>query len=112
MIEIQFIISSFFIFFIFSMIIVIRSLIVGYEFNEYLKKNYYSRWREITSFDKVTGPGMNNPFKNIPYIYGNEDNDDEKILRYKDRIKIYLRWAGIFFFICFSHIITLFFLAE
>ncbi|MCB1195690.1 hypothetical protein KDK77_05855 [bacterium] len=110
MIAIQIILSSLLLFFLIIILCILKSFVNGYKFNEYLKEHYYSKWSEITSFDKFTGPGMNNPFRTIPYIYSDENNDDENILKYKDKVKVDLRWTLIFFIIFLSHFIILFFL--
>ena len=53
----------------------------------YLKKEKYFRWEELTSIGKF-GPGLNNAFRTLPYIYGELDNQDEKIAKYKGGIRI------------------------
>ena len=57
----------------------------------YLKKNNYKRWRQLTSIGKY-GPGMVNPSRGWSYIYSKADNKNEEILRFKDEIKIGVRW--------------------
>jgi hypothetical protein len=41
------------------------------------------------------GPGMSNPIRGFKYLYSNQDNEDEKILRWKDAIRI-----GCRYFLC------------
>ena len=53
----------------------------------YLKKENYSRWQELTSIGKF-GPGLNNAFRTIPYLYNALDNKEEKVARYKGKIRI------------------------
>jgi len=103
----QLIYVSFFVFFIITSIFIIKSLIIGYELNLYLKNNYDETWSRITCYNKSLGRGSNNPFRYIPYIYGDKDNDDKNILRYKEKVKNNLHWAIIFFLICFIHLIIL-----
>ena len=50
----------------------------------------YDRWCELTT---VLGsvPGWSNPFKSFAYIYGNLDNENGIILKYKKNIKFGFR---------------------
>lgn len=67
----------------------------------YLKENKYERWRELstidTPFGKI-GPGGGDSFKTMRYINNDLDNEDENILRFKDKAKIGMRYMGILFF--------------
>ena len=60
-----------------------------YYFNllRYLKRTKYFRYEELTSIGKF-GPGLNNPYRMIPYIYSELDNEDDKIARHKGSIRI------------------------
>jgi len=59
----------------------------GFRLLSYIKKVNYSRWAELTSIGSF-GPGLHNAFRTIPYIYGNTDNEDERIARHKDSIRV------------------------
>ncbi|MFZ5994267.1 MAG: hypothetical protein ACOYU4_04710 [Thermodesulfobacteriota bacterium] len=67
----------------------------------YLKKERYLRWEELTSIGKF-GPGLNNVFRSLPYIYSKLDNEDEKIAKLKGNVRIgnrYLILTLIAFFV-------------
>jgi len=93
--------------FFFSGIFLIRGFIKGSEFNEYLKKKYYQKWRELTTINKYLGPNMANPFKSIPYIYSDEDCNDENILKYKDQMRINNRYYFIGIISFFINLVVL-----
>lgn len=78
------------------------SFIYNIKFYFYLKNSRYEKWRELTTIWGF-GPGGSNPFKWFPYLYSNEDNDDEAILRYKDNVKFGLRHC---FFIVLALIVN------
>jgi hypothetical protein len=63
----------------------------------YLMKNNYDRWCELTSIGNF-GPGGSNPFKWFPYLYNQVDIDNKDILRYKNRVRFWLR-ASFFAFL-------------
>ena len=54
--------------------------------NEYLKKNYYQKWREISSIGSH-GPRLSNPLRGIPYLFSNIDESDELLLKLKNSAK-------------------------
>ncbi len=65
----------------------------------WLKKHNYERWRDLTTAESIfgkVGPGIVNARKGWQYLYSEVDNEDETILRYKDSIKIGIRYMGIF----------------
>ena len=62
----------------------------------YLKKKNHSRWCELTTIGSFS-PGGSNPFKWLPYIYNEVDNRDKVIKRYKDNVKIGLKYSFFFF---------------
>ena len=68
----------------------IYAYIYGLKLGYYLKEKNYDRWSELTTvLDSV--PGWSNPSKSFAYIYGNLDNEDGIILKYKHNIKFGFR---------------------
>jgi len=78
---------------------------------KYLKEHNYERWRELTSFGKY-GPGLRNSFKALPYINGSQDNQIQEILRLKDSIKIFQRYAVSGFFASLINILLIVYVAQ
>lgn len=55
-----------------------------------LQKIDYEKWTSLTSIG-IFGPGLSNPNKWLRYIYSKDNEDDDKIRKYRHRIKIGLR---------------------
>ena len=68
----------------------VYSYIYSHKLYSYLKQNNYDRWRELTSVGRY-GPGLSNPIRGFKYIYSDQDNENERVLRLKDSIKIGFR---------------------
>ena len=64
------------------------------KLNFYLKKNNRERWRWVTSMGSM-GPGIANPFRGISYIHSDMDEEDEQILRLKNKLRLGLRGSLI-----------------
>ena len=62
------------------------SVFHGFRLLSYVKKVDYFRWEELTSIGKL-GPGLQNAFRTIPYIYSDTDNQDKRIARHKGAIR-------------------------
>lgn len=73
----------------------------------YLRREKYSRWKELTSIGKF-GPGLNNAFRTLPYIYSELDNEDEKIAKYKGSIRIGTRYFVLNFIALLTNIVLLY----
>ncbi|MFA7174760.1 MAG: hypothetical protein WC340_15385 [Kiritimatiellia bacterium] len=73
-----------------------HAIIVSVRLNRYLKENYYALWRDLSSF-KNLGPGLVNSSKSLPWLFNNDDNEeeDEKLMRLKDAARIRTRWFFI-----------------
>jgi hypothetical protein len=56
----------------------------------YLKKEEYEFWRGLTTIGNV-GPGMRNSPKFFKFVYSKNFNENEKILRLKDNLKMSIR---------------------
>jgi len=84
---------------------VIHAFFLSYRLNQYIKKHNYQKWRELTSIGSA-GPGLSNPFKWIPWIFTNENNEDENITRLKDKLRIRHRWIFLIIISIFVTIIT------
>jgi len=100
---------SFFISFVYLFITSIITAIRIYELKSYLKANKYETWRELTSFGKI-GPGMENTFKLMCYIY-KVQCEDEKIQRLKDNVRTiliywYIGWGITFLSFIFLYILS------
>lgn len=67
-------------------------LVDGYRLYRYLKTTNYRRWRDLTTFYKNPSNYFH-PLKLFRYIYGELDNEDEQILRYKDSLKKHFRMS-------------------
>ncbi len=85
-----------FIFFLFGLVItffilIICSAIFGNKLFSYLKKNNYQKWKELTTIGSI-GPGFSNPIKGYRYLLNKDGIEDTNILRYKDNIKIIIRY--------------------
>ena len=57
----------------------------------YLKKERYRRWVDVTSI-RGFGPGSSS-LRWLKYLFSNDDNDDERIMKYKNTVKIGLKYA-------------------
>ncbi len=82
---------------IFIGILIISFLYVfsnGAKLSTYLKTHNYERWRYLTSIGSF-GPSLSNPVRGLSYIYGQQDNNDEKILRYKDAVRSGLGYCAL-----------------
>jgi hypothetical protein len=73
----------------------ISLFITWVRFYSFIKRTNYERWRELTTIGSF-GPGAQNSWRALKYVYGDRDNDNENVLRYKDKIRIKLRYFGIF----------------
>jgi hypothetical protein len=62
----------------------------------YLKQYEYQKWRELTSIGKF-GPGLSNPLRVIPYLFGDKQTGDENLLRLKDSARVGVRYFLIWF---------------
>ena len=58
----------------------------------YLMKQKYNKWVTITTISGF-GPGCSNPFRWFDYLFSDDDNDDAKILKYKNNVKIGLKYS-------------------
>ena len=94
--------------FIFSFLYV---YLYSWKLSFYVKKNKYDRWRELSTIGPF-GPGLANPFKGWRYIYGEVDNEDEIILRYKDKIKAGFRLSFFMAVAMFVNALMVFYLAT
>lgn len=88
---------SLYLFIIGMIIFFFYAFIYNMKLSFYLKKERYNRWCELTMIGKF-GPGGVNPLKGFSYIYGDQDNDDETIRKYKNNIKLGLK-QSLFFLI-------------
>ncbi len=84
----------------------IFAFIYNTKLNSYLKKENYDKWCDLTIIWNM-GPGGSNPFKWFPYIYGNLDNENEIILKYKKKIRFGLRKSFFLLLGLFLNIIVL-----
>lgn len=65
----------------------------------YAKRRHDSTWRELTSLGKL-GPGVANPWRSTSWLFAEAEHADEALLRWKDRLRIRVRWfitSGIAF---------------
>ncbi len=60
----------------------IYAFIYSGKLSHYLKEKNYDRWCELTT-TKGSLPGWGNLSKSFAYLYGNLDDEDEKISKYK-----------------------------
>lgn len=72
----------------------IHTAIVSLRLNQYLKKNHYNLWRDLTSFGRL-GPGMVNSYKSLPWLFSEVTSDDEILIRLIDLARIRTRWFFI-----------------
>jgi hypothetical protein len=61
-----------------------------------LKRKYYDQWRFVTSVGRW-GPGGGNTDRFFRYVFSDQNNDDEEVVRLKDSLK-----RDIYTFIVFS----------
>lgn len=80
--------------------------IYNWKLSSYLKREKYDRWRELSTIGKF-GPGCLNPVRGFKHLYSELDNEDENILRYKDRIKLGLRHFFVFIIALIVNIIVI-----
>lgn len=59
---------------------------------KHLKDNKYSTWQDITTIGGM-GAGGANPIRIFRYIYGNQDNDDDVVIKLKCNIKTGLKYS-------------------
>lgn len=70
----------------------LRAYIANLQLFSYLKVKNYKRWCELTTIGRI-GPGGSNPVRGMRYLRNDLDIDDDKILKYKHRVIIYLRYS-------------------
>ncbi|MDR4515719.1 hypothetical protein [Nitrosomonas sp.] len=56
----------------------------GHGLMSYLKANHYEKWAHITS-TPVSGPGGQNSFRSLPFLYSNDDLGDSTLAELKRR---------------------------
>ncbi|OGX05212.1 MAG: hypothetical protein A3G87_06335 [Omnitrophica bacterium RIFCSPLOWO2_12_FULL_50_11] len=83
------------------------STIDALRLRSYLKANYYDRWQYVTTVPPFGAGGGNSP-RFFRYVFSNEDNKDEKIVRLKDSIKRYFYTAIVFAFTIVVSVVFLF----
>ncbi len=62
------------------------SLVTQRRLFRYLEEHHHDRWCYLTS-GPFWGPGGANGFRGLPYILGDQDNDDPKIVVLKAAVK-------------------------
>lgn len=65
----------------------------------YLLKNKPDQFKRKTSFFDSFGVGASNPFKWFPYIFNDEDFNDERVKILKHKIRPRLKLFAIMFFV-------------
>ena len=88
----QAIVASLFMFIAMLVIAFSYVCVFNIKLSRYLKKKTYARGRERTTVGPF-GPGGANLLRGLPYLYSSLDCEDEQILRYKDAIRIGLRYV-------------------
>ena len=66
----------------------------------HLKKTNYQRWADITTLDAIwgkIGPGAVSPSRFLAYLKSGLDDEDQEVMRYKNSLRMALRYMGIFF---------------
>jgi hypothetical protein len=62
------------------------AMLSGWRLGRYLERSHFDRWVYLTSSGSW-GPGGRNPFRSLPYVFGEEDNDDPRVVVLKRAIK-------------------------
>jgi len=74
----------------------ILTIIRFFKLERYLKSHNYQKWRELSSIGRF-GPGLSNPLRAWAYVFSNEVERDENLLRLKDAARISLRYSLVWF---------------
>jgi hypothetical protein len=74
------------IFFILTICLALRLLIILYKFDAYLKDQHFEKWKYLTSC-LGKGPGLNNPYRSIPFLFNKDNLGDDKVKLYKVKIR-------------------------
>ena len=74
----------------------------------YLKKTNIERCEQLTTIDRF-GPGLSNPFRWIPYLCNDVDENDPQIHDYKKKIRFLLFFFGVVLLVVFIVPIILFY---
>ena len=104
--EIIFFLLAFIGCFFFSFASAIYVNFIGYKLHKYLMKNNYERWKEITSVGKVWTSLRT--IKTHKYIYSQLDDEDNNILKFKNKLRKSLKFFLLNFIACFVFLIVLY----
>jgi hypothetical protein len=104
-------ILSFLVFFVTGFVAAVFTVLNTFRLLSYLKSEKYSRWVWLTSIGKV-GPGLKNLFRLFPYIYGELDNENQNILRYKHSIRKGHIYFALLLLACFVNLGLIYYLLN
>jgi len=71
---------------IFVLISIIRLMVYLYKLDRLLFKKHTEKWKYLTTLLGF-GPGCQNPVRNLPFLFSNEDFGDKEVLRLKIIVK-------------------------
>ncbi len=74
-------------FFIVICLVLLRLAIVQHMFFKYLREEHYEKWQYLTTLSGGMGPGMQNSFRALPFLFSKEDLGDKKVVHYKTKIR-------------------------